>query len=349
MIPSSTLQYEAATTGTIPFPARVCDSVWEIPQRIPGGTLAYSLSYVFSDDRGGLHVVDPGWDSDENWAALNSALTSFGASMANVATIVATHLHPDHLGMAQRLRAATGAKLVMHEVEHEVVADYARLDPPAGVLARRLDAWGVPSSRRCEISLPSLEAGEHPIPTPDLVVRDGDLLEMDGSTLRVLHTPGHTTGHICLIEETRSLVLTGDLILPTTYAGLGLGGESATSPLVDYLDSLDRVAVYDDYQVLPGHGYRFTGLAQRCRQSKEHHLRRSREVAAVLSRSADSSVWDIASQLTWGGGWETLRGFRRYSALAQTAMHRHFVQAAIFSGSRCTNTDPQTPPLSGSE
>jgi glyoxylase-like metal-dependent hydrolase (beta-lactamase superfamily II) len=341
MIPSSTLQYEAATTGRVPPPARVCNGVWEIPQRMLGGSMGYSLSYVLRDEAGELHVVDPGWDSDENWSALESALASFGMSLTNVATIVATHLHPDHLGMAQRLRKATGAKLVMHEIEHRAAVDVAGRSHSADDLVQQLEAWGVPTSRRREISLPSLEAGEHPIPTPDLVVRDGDLLEMNGSRLRVLHTPGHTTGHICLIEDTRSLVLTGDLILPTTYAGLGLGGESATNPLVDYLDSLDRVAVYDHYQVLPGHGYRFTGLAQRCQQSKEHHLRRSREVAAVLSRSADSSVWDIASQLTWGSGWQNLRGFRRYSALAQTAMHRHFVQATILSGSRCTNIDLQ--------
>lgn len=293
---------------------------------MPVGRLGYSLCYVFRDDAERLHVVDPGWDSDDNWAVLESSLTSFGTTVANVATIVATHLHPDHVGMAERLRAATGAKLVMHEVEHQIATNYADRDRPADALADRLNAWGVPPSRHSDISFPSLESGQYRIPVPDELVRDGDLIEMSGAALRVLHTPGHTQGHMCLVEETRSLVLTGDLILPSTYAGLGLGGESAVNPLTDYVASVNAIAAYDDHEVLPGHGYRFTGLAQRCQQSKEHHLRRSREVAAVLSRSEDNSIWDIASQLTWGGGWERLQGSHLYSALFQTAMHRDYLQ-----------------------
>lgn len=337
MIPASAVHYEAATTGRVPPPAFVRNGVWEIPQRMPVGRLGYSLCYIFRDDAERLHVVDPGWDLDDNWAVLESSLASFGATVANVATIVATHLHPDHLGMAERLRAATGAKLVLHEVEHEIAANYADRDRQADVLADRLNAWGVPPSRHSDIWFPSLESGQYRIPAPDELVRDGDLLEMSGSGLRVLHTPGHTQGHICLVEETRSLVLTGNLILPTTYAGLGLGGDSPVNPLIDYLASVNAIAAYDDHEVLPGHGYRFTGLAQRCRQSREHHLRRSREVAAVLSRSGDSSIWAIASQLTWGGGWERLRGSTLYSALSQTAMHRDYLQTAVRQG---TTADP---------
>ncbi|MFF1635322.1 hypothetical protein [Leifsonia sp. NPDC058248] len=97
------------------------------------------------------------------------------------------------------------------------------------------------------------------------------------------------------------LVFTGDHVLPTIHPGLGLGGETATSPIADYLESLERIAAYDDLRVCPGHEYVFSGLAARCASTAEHHLRRSREVAARLQVDEDLSIWQVASELTWTG------------------------------------------------
>lgn len=59
----------------------------------------------------------------------------------------------------------------------------------------------------------------------------------------------------------------------------------------------------------------------------EHHLRRAREVRSALERDPDATVWEIASGLTWTGGWDGLAGFTLASALAQTAMHRAYVRS----------------------
>ena len=108
--------------------------------------------------------------------------------------------------------------------------------------------------------------------------------------------------------------------------GLGLGGPTATNPVAGFLDGLERIAIYDDHEVLPGHGYRFTGLAERCAEATNHRNQRTAEVAAVLATKPDSTVWEIASQLTWTAGWENFRGFYVRSALAQTAMHRDYIE-----------------------
>lgn len=325
MQPTSRSQAEAAEAGLVPPLEQVRDDVWSLGVPMPGGHIPGSLLTLLRDSSGAFHVVDPGWDSDENWRLLTAALASLGAEPGDVRSITVTHLHPDHLGMAARLRAASGAPIQLHEREVRALDGLAAAPLGADELLRLADEWDVPEARRPEIlGLTETWQREQPVDA-DRTLVDGQRLDVPGFDLEVLLTPGHTPGSICLRDETRGLLLSGDHLLPTMFSGLGLGGPTATNALADYLTSLDRIAERPDLEVLPGHGYRFRGLTDRVDETREHHLRRTREVAAVLASDADASVWEIASRLTWTAGWENLEGFYAYSALSQTAMHREFV------------------------
>ena len=293
---------------------------------MPGGHIPYSLCYLIEDAHGDVHLVDPGWSSDENWSSLERALAASGHRLDDVATVSVTHLHPDHLGMADRVRAASGAVLALHEREQaalETMAGRAPAEPPE----HRFDLWGVPAERLAELDLTSGRPAMSAQLPADVLLRDGELLDIPGRAIQVVLTPGHTPGHICLVDADDGLIFTGDQVLPTIHPGLGLGGETATSPIADYLGSLERIAAYDDLQVCPGHEYIFHGLAARSATTAEHHLRRSREVAERLRIDGDPTVWQVASELTWTAGWANLNGFYLLSALAQTAMHVVFVQS----------------------
>ena len=292
---------------------------------MPGGHLPYSLCYLVEDARGGVHLIDPGWPSDDNWASLAQALDASGHSIADVASVVVTHLHPDHLGLADRVRTASGGVVVMHEKEQaalEAMAGRAPAESPS----HRFDEWGVPTDRLAELDVserrPAMDASG-----ADVLVTDGALLDIPGRAIEVVLTPGHTPGHMCLVDAEDGLVFTGDHVLPTIHAGVGLGGETATNPIADYLRSLERIAAFDEHEVCPGHEYVFHGLAARCATTAEHHLRRSREVADRLRIDGDPTVWQVASELTWTAGWPNLNGFYLLSALAQTAMHLEFVRS----------------------
>jgi glyoxylase-like metal-dependent hydrolase (beta-lactamase superfamily II) len=116
-------------------------------------------------------------------------------------------------------------------------------------------------------------------------------------------------------------------VLPTVFPGLGLGGATPSNPLADYLASIRRLGPWGGHEVLPGHGYRFTGLGERAAQCAQHQLKRARQVAEVLEEQGPHvSVWELASRLTWTAGWEGLHGFQLLSALSQTEMHRTFVR-----------------------
>jgi len=320
--PTSENQIASFRAGRVPSVEFVRDDVWAVGMGMPGGHIPYSLLYLVHDENHAWHIIDPGWDSDDNWTALLGALDSIGARMHDIRSITATHLHPDHIGMASRLQHATGAELRVHHAE-ALALDHGAASP--AVIGDQLERWGVPAPRQEELRRFVEDAPEVPAISVDSTVGDGEVLDIPGFELVVMHTPGHTPGHISLREDARSLMFTGDHVLPTIHAGIGLGGVTRSNPLADYLHSLQRMAQFADHEVLPGHGYRFTGLATRAKASAEHHLRRSREVALILDETPDATTWQIASQLTWTAGWENLSGFYVYSALSQTDVHRGFV------------------------
>lgn len=297
------------------FSEWITEGVRRVRVPMPAGAgLPFSNAYLIDDAEGRVHVVDPGSATAEAYAALDAAIGG-----AAVGSIVVTHLHADHAGGAAALRARTGARVLLHERERAALGRIA-----VGVPAPDLDTWGVPEDRRAELlaaaDVPTAPAAQLVDEVLDGVVADGQPLDIPGRRLRAIGTPGHTDGHLCLLDEDAGLLFTGDHVLPTINSGLGLGGPTDSNPIADYLASLDRVAALDTgaLRALPGHEDPFTGVRERCAALAAHHLRRTEEVAA----STGGTVWEVASGLTWTGGWEGLTGFTLLSALRQTAQHR---------------------------
>ncbi|UFS58702.1 MBL fold metallo-hydrolase [Subtercola endophyticus] len=340
---TSTALFEAEGAGTLAPFEQVRPNVWALPLAMPMKHLPVVLSYLVVDVSGGVHVIDPGWDSDENWQRVLDALEHLGSSPSRVVSVTITHLHRDHIGMAARYRAQTPARLQLSRIDQLAL----NVDPREALRAARVqvDSWGVPDDRRAELDVNfGAEAESAPVEAPlqsDVLLDEGDDLGIDlgdhpgdglgthpgdglgtdSTGIRVVLTPGHTSGSVCLALPGEKVLFTGDHVLPTIFSGLGLGAQTPSNPVTDYLEALDTIAIYDDYEVLPGHGYRFTGLAERRAELAEHHLRRSREAAAVLADDPSASVWSVASRLHWTAGWNNLQGPMLRSALAQTAWH----------------------------
>ena len=323
---TSAAQFAAAESDGIPALEEVRPGLFAMGVPLPGVLPHFTLSYLIRDEHGAVHLIDPGWDSDENWHSLETVLAALGGSPDELASVTVTHLHPDHLGMAARVRSASGAPVALHRAEQSAIHEVATPTPAVEALDR-FRGWGVPTDRHRELLDAVERRGGWPPFTADRLLDDGDLLEIPGRELRVLHTPGHTSGHLALQDAGNRLLFTGDLLLPNQFPGVGLGGTSAQNPLDDYLASLERIAALDGHEVLPGHGYRFTGLAERCAETARHHNRRTAEVAAILDAAEGRTVWQVATGLSWTAGWENLRGFHLLSALSQTALHKDLIGA----------------------
>jgi glyoxylase-like metal-dependent hydrolase (beta-lactamase superfamily II) len=312
----------------LPPVEKLAGGLVSVPVPIPDNPLRYTLTYLIPGDDG-LVVVDPGWNSDAGWAALTDGLARAGATPADVTGVVLTHVHPDHHGLTGRLRAASGAWVGMHPAERDALLR-DRTAEPSRALGDWMRGLHVPEA---EVGGLLARFGAHvdqhfaPLAEPDVLLGDGDLLPLAGRRIRAVWTPGHTPGHLCLLDPDAQLLLTGDHVLPRISPNIGLQ-LSGSDPLADYLGSLRKISAYDECEALPGHEYRFRGIAARAAELTAHHRERCAEIVAVVERLGAPTVWTLAESLTWSRPWAEI-GAMRVAAIAETAAH---VELLIHAG-----------------
>jgi glyoxylase-like metal-dependent hydrolase (beta-lactamase superfamily II) len=320
-------QKEAWQNNVLPPVEQLGRDVWSIPVPFPGNPMRYTLSYLLLGD-GETVLIDPGWDSDAGLAHLTAGLRQAGLGPTDLTGIVATHFHSDHLGMATRLRTASGAWVALG---HKEVRRFTAADDPDLVLhidRKELTLWGVPADRLAEAALdkPALAHLQN-LANPDIQLTDGSLVPAKGLHLRVVTTPGHSPGHICLVDEPHGMIFSGDHVLPRISPHIALELPGPPNPLADYYESLDLIAFEDEMEICPAHEYRFIGMQRRVAQLIDHNRVRSAEVLRVLEMHRPETVWDIARRLTWSRGWESLQGFSLRLALSESASHLAYLRS----------------------
>src|SRR6201995_4064862 len=116
---TGTAQREAWLRRVMPPVEQLEADLWSLPVPIPGNPLRYVSVYAFGTGEG-LVLIDAGWGAEESWRALRAGLESIGAAMADVRGVLVTHMHFDHVGLAGRVRQASGAWIAMHPADQEV-------------------------------------------------------------------------------------------------------------------------------------------------------------------------------------------------------------------------------------
>ncbi len=319
-------QREAWRSGSMPPIELVTEGIWTIPIPVPENPIRYTLCYVVEGDSS-LLVIDPGWDSPEGWSALNRGFDKSGHQLSSVRGVILTHSHRDHHGLSRLVSAASGAWIAMTGFEEEFL-----INSPSDAdrwQAQEI-AWmvnsGVPDEFHPTMIFPIERIhGNLEMVRPDMVVTDGEMVDLPGRRIRAVVTPGHTSGHLCLFDEEANVLITGDHVLPRITPHVGMHARVVDSPLQNYLESLERMLEFGTAEVLPGHEWRFKGLDTRVRQIQQHHIDRSDEVVQILSERGPLEPWVVAEQLTWSREWETLKPLAHRSALAETLAHLSYL------------------------
>lgn len=326
----------------LPPVERIREGVWSVPVPFPNNPLRYTLSYVVTGED--TVLIDPGWDSDEGWRHLESGLREAGLGFTDIRGIVATHYHADHLGMAARLRDASGAWVAMGA--HEIRSVFA--DKASQVAADRVQfaRWGVPPSRLDETAFDEKHLSAlSKLADPDVRLDDGGFVPAAGRRLRVVTTPGHSPGHICLVDDSHGLIFSGDHVLPRISPHIPFEVPGPENPLADYYESLNLIGFEDEMEVCPAHEYRFIGMRRRVNQLQRHNRDRSVEVLQVLAAYKPRTIWGIAQHLTWSRGWDSLHGFSLRLALSETASHVVYLQSQGYEISVPVHGDVMTEDL----
>jgi glyoxylase-like metal-dependent hydrolase (beta-lactamase superfamily II) len=194
------------------------------PVTLPVGPLEANC-YLLGDGTGPCFVVDPGGDAE-------IILETCRTEGLRPELIVLTHGHMDHMAAAAALKAASGARVLIHEGDREFVEN------PHPYWAQMVG--GAPAVR--------VDAG----------LEEGQELALGGLTLKVLHTPGHSPGSVCLMGE--GVIFTGDTLFAGSVGRTDLPGGS----MAVLEQSLQRIiaATRPETIVYPGHGPSSTVAAE---------------------------------------------------------------------------------------
>jgi len=183
------------------------------------GAMGVCCYLVSCEDTKKGAIIDPGGNEEEILAACKQEGVS-------VQYIIGTHGHPDHVCGNAKIKAATGASIVMHKADAEFfgrkeVKDYFSM-------------FGFPAS-----------------PPPDKLVEDNDVLEVGKISLKVIHTPGHSPGGICLYSEPH--LFAGDTLFVGGVGRTDFPGGDTNQLLHSIKKKL--LTLPPETVVWPGHGY----------------------------------------------------------------------------------------------
>jgi glyoxylase-like metal-dependent hydrolase (beta-lactamase superfamily II) len=296
---------------------------------MPDNPLRYINSYLLTADDGYV-LVDCGWDLPVVLEALRAALAEAGLALDDVRRLVITHYHPDHYGLAGTLARLGRPRLLMHRLDWEYVRDAFG---DTGRLARESSGWltrnGFDQSAASEEQRTFERAARFSVVAPDEQLEDGDVIDLGRHRLRVVWTPGHTPGHVCLYDAERGFLISGDHVLQPITPNVSLWGPDAGNPLGDFLASLRKVAALDADLVLPAHGEPFLGLRRRVAELLAHHDRREAEMLDALRDHASTGA-DVASRVPWTRhkrAYAELPRFQQRMALTETLSHLEELRA----------------------
>ncbi|MFC4536064.1 MBL fold metallo-hydrolase [Sphaerisporangium dianthi] len=328
--PANPAQRDAWLGGAMPEVEQVRPGLWSIPVPIPVNPLRYVLVYAL-ELPGGVAIIDAGWNTEEAYAALAGGLGVAGYAMTDVRAVLVTHIHPDHYGLAGRVREASGAWIGLHEADAALLHeryDESRIDALVERERAQLVRGGVPPVSVDELSGASKMIRQYvTMAGPDRLIEDGEVLDLPGWDLRAAWTPGHSPGHLCFYSPSRRVLFSGDHVLARITPIVAVHSQSAPDPLADYLAALASVRDLAVDEVLPAHEFRFLELADRVDYVTAHHVRRLAEIEAAVAGSRGAACWDITTRLTWSRPWETIPAFMRRAATNETLAHLVYLEA----------------------
>ncbi|HKY48059.1 MAG TPA: MBL fold metallo-hydrolase [Acidimicrobiia bacterium] len=263
-----------------------------LPFRAPPSVNAYVI-----EGGEGLTLIDCGTDWEEGFEALTAGLTALGLDPAGIHTLVVSHLHPDHVGMAPRLARRWGVKIVMHSTAAGLIDRYNDTSGYVRRTREMADRHGVPAAERAAF----VDVGVRPdwmppIDRPDQVVHDGDRIPIGRDRVfEVLHTPGHEPAHICLRDSRTGVLFSGDHILPRITPFVGYD-ELFEDALGDFLNSLARIEQLAVGLTYPAHGALVEHGSARAEQLLAHHQRRLADMLEVIDPTG-ASAWEVMEKV----------------------------------------------------
>lgn len=262
-------------------------------------SLKWVNSYLLRDGRG-YTLIDPGLHTPEAVEAWEGGMAAHGIGYPEIHTIILTHQHPDHYGLAGWFQARSGAPVLMSAESHayaqrlwgadggaafadELTALYALHGMPPEVVATmrpHLDGFIAKVSPQPEVQY----------------ITAGQVFRMAETDWQSIDAPGHAGGQLCFYAPAKRWMLCGDQVLPTITPNISVVPGEDDRQLERFLASLRELAGYDVELAFPGHREPFERFGERAAELAAHHERRLANIADML-RESPGSAYSVCMRL----------------------------------------------------
>jgi glyoxylase-like metal-dependent hydrolase (beta-lactamase superfamily II) len=232
-------------------------------------------------DGEGFSMIDVGCGRKDAFQRLTGALSRLGLSLENLDTLVLSHAHPDHMGGAKNILDASTPTVFIHAEDSAQARDPRKLNETFDITlareaysryregaARIVDVLQFFDDFGCSMSMAE----------PDRIIREGETITLGRYSFEVIHTPGHSPGHISLFDERSGIMYGGDLVgeIVAWYTPTSGG-------VTGYLESLDKLEQKNPRIILPSHGHVITDPVARIAGVLERLLAREEKLIDILS------------------------------------------------------------------
>jgi hydroxyacylglutathione hydrolase len=236
------------------------------------GLVPTNCYLVACDESKDAMIIDPGHLKGEEREILHEAVEHH----LKIRYIVNTHGHPDHTSGNREIKKETGARIMIHEADNdwlanvfEMFAEMVGADKTAATIQSPL------ACTRCHTANTELEkfaiqgmivihckkcgfSPEIPISPPaDILLKDGDTFLLGNLQFKVLHTPGHSAGGICLYCATENVAFVGDTLFKGSIGRYDLPTGGSEKKLMESIKT-KLLMLPDETVVYPGHGEQTT-------------------------------------------------------------------------------------------
>lgn len=296
----------------------VRDGIWALHLDLPRHSIGHVNVYALKSDSGTL-LVDAGWGTPDVVSGLGALLGRIGVRFDDVTGVLATHGHADHVGAAGAVTSASGAWTGLHAADHRLMQDNLAGRPEPVEADEWVRRTGVDEALlEVEASRGTSNAARTSSTDRVRHIADGQVIHHGPWSLRAIHTPGHTNGHLSYHLAAEALLFSGDHVMSGITSGPVSRPAAGADPMGDYLRSVERLRHLDVDVALPGHLGPVNDLPGRLEELFGYHDAKIRQVLDELASGPDKSTWEIARALRHSRPWEQIPDRAKLVACRQT-------------------------------
>ena len=312
------------------------EGVYQIKTDLPF-PVKFVSNYLIKIDEDTNILIDAGFNFS-NWRkTFFAALKTINISPKDIDYCLVTHEHIEHIGLLQKLKELNpNIQIVMHEITHENIQwqtdvnNRQEIKNSAKDLAKEMVQYGMSETQgKRVVDFFMIWTKLLPYQKPDKIVKDLDEISCGTRDLQIIWTPGHSLGHMCILDKKNQHLFSGDHILSRITPHVGIFTRSPRlkeiiefDNMLDlFLKSLEKVNKLNTKIIFPGHQEIIYDVSDRISAMKEHHQKRLKEVLEVIRNNPMTPLQ--ISLLHFG---ENLDEMNRYMALNEVLSHLIYLE-----------------------